>query len=317
MKAILLSKVLTVFALWLFMSTATANIFGFEAESGITPDGVGYRVQSNPEALGGQYIDTDRRDAKAPFGDQAVFRNYSLSLPAGTYDLWGRIYCPVFFSYDPEISDDPDSNDAVFAYENDSFFVASTLGGNPAVDLDRGNGYGSTGRFDGSGNPARANVHDNWVWINFTDGTDLNGLGPSSGTVDPVASYTSAGGQVTFKLMSREGGIRHDAFAFVADSHKPTEEELDAAVEASKGTLRFTDISVDPETNNITLTWASRSGISYILNWSRDLSTDDWTEIDDNITSQGETTTFVVPAGPAENPNPAEENRLFFQVSEP
>ncbi|MDB4737674.1 hypothetical protein OAF75_02435 [Verrucomicrobiales bacterium] len=155
------------------------------------------------------------------------------------------------------------------------------------------------------------------MWLNLTDGTDLNGLGPSSGTVDPVASYTAAGGQVTFKLMSREGGIRHDAFAFVADGELPTEEELDEAVESSKGTLRFTDISVDPETNEVSLTWASRSGISYILNWSRDLSTDDWTEIDDNITSQGETTTFVVPAGPAENPNPAEEPRLYFQVSEP
>ncbi|MGC6435221.1 MAG: hypothetical protein ACON5I_02580, partial [Verrucomicrobiales bacterium] len=130
------------------------------------------------------------------------------------------------------------------------------------MDLDRGNGFASTGRFDGSGNPPRANVHDNWVWINLTDGTDLNELGPNSGTVDSVASYTSDGGQVTFKLMSREGGIRHDAFAFVADGELPTEEELDAAVESSKGTLRFTDISVDPETKEISLTWASRSGIS-------------------------------------------------------
>ena len=103
----------------------------------------------------------------------------------------------------------------------------------------------------------------------------------------------------------------------MADGELPTEEELDAAVESSKGTLRFTDISVDPETKEISLTWASRSGISYILNWSRDLSAEDWSEIDDNITSQGESTTFVVPAGPAETPNPAEENRLFFQVSEP
>ena len=240
-----------------------------------------------------------------------------VDLPAGTYDLWGRIYCPMTFSYDPNFSDDPDSNDSVFAYENDSFYVPLTFGGDPAVDLDRGNGYGSTGRFDGAGNPPRANVRDNWVWINLTDGTDLNGLGPNSGTVDPVASYTSAGGQVTFKLMSREGGIRHDAFAFVVDGELPTEEELDEAVEASKGTLRFTAISVDPETNEVSLTWASRSGISYILNWSRDLATDSWIEIDDNVTSQGETTTFVVPAGPAENPNPAEEPRLYFQVSEP
>ena len=219
----------------------------------------------------------------------------------------------MVFSYDPDFSDDPDSNEAAAAFENDSFFVAFTFGGDPAVDQDRGNGYGSTGRFDGV--DGRANIRDAYAWINLTDGVDLNGLSGSG--VDPVASYTTAGGTETFSLMSREGGIRHDAFAFVTDGQTPTEEELDAAVEASSGDFRIVGISVDPETRDVSLTWTSRKNVSYSLHWSPDLAADNWSEIDDNIEGEGETTTFVVRAGPAENPNPAAETRLYFQVRGP
>ena len=226
MKTTFVTTTISVTVVCLLHSLAPAAIVGFEAESGSTPAGVGYRVQNDPAALGGRYIDTDHRDAAAPFGDFAVFREYSVTLPAGTYDLWGRIYAPVVFSYDPDFSDDPDSNEAAAAFENDSFFVAFTFGGDPAVDQDRGNGYGSTGRFDGV--DGRANIRDAYAWINLTDGVDLNGLSGSG--VDPVASYTTAGGTETFSLMSREGGLRHDAFAFVTDGQTPTEADLNAAI---------------------------------------------------------------------------------------
>ena len=247
----------------LLPTLAFADIVGFEAESGSTPAGVGYRVQDDEDALGGQYIDTDRRDTKDPFGDIAVFREYDLTIPAGTYDLWGRIYSPTFFNYDPNFSDDPDSNDTLAAFENDSFFVLLTLEGDPAVDLDRGNGFASSGRFDGSGNPPRANVRDAYAWINLTDGVDLNGLSPSSGTVDTVALYTSEGGEVTFTLMSREGGIRHDSFAFVPDGQMPTEEELIAAVSRlasdlnKNGFVDFEDLTI------------------LLANWNKDVTADD------------------------------------------
>ena len=218
---------------WLFPGLAPAAIVGFEAESGSTPTGVGYRVQNDPAALGGQYIDTDHRDAASPFGEFAVFRDYSVTLPAGTYDLWGRIYAPVVFNYDDNFNDDPPFEPTAAAFENDSFFVAFTFGGDPAVDQDRGNGYGSTGRFDGV--DGRANIRDAYAWINLTDGVDLNGL--SGLGVDPVASYTTAGGTETFSLMSREGGIRHDAFAFVTDGQTPTEGELNAAVPEPSSTF--------------------------------------------------------------------------------
>ncbi len=256
----------------LLPSPAFADIVGFEAEAGSTPAGKdAYRVQNDENALGCQYIDTDHRDAKDPFGDFAVYREYSLALPAGTYDLWGRIYCPTLFTYDPDFSDDPDSNDALAAFESDSFFVPFTFGGDPAVDLDRGNGFASSGRFDGLGAPPRANVHDAYAWINLTDGVDLNGLGPSSGTVDPVASYTTAGGTVRFRLMSREGGIRHDGFAFVPDGQMPTEEELNAAVVVPEPVRA--EISYDPGSGDLTMSWDSRSGMLYNLRSATGLAT--------------------------------------------
>jgi hypothetical protein len=220
-------------------SLATADIVGFQAESGTTPAGKdGYRVQSDKDALDCHYIDSDHRDVKDPLGDFAVFREYSLTLPAGTYDLWGRIYSPTNFSYDPNFSDDPALNETPDAFNNDSFFVAETFGGDPEVDLDRGNGFASVGNFDGGGDPPRANTVDAYAWINLTDGVDLNGS-TATASLDPVTTYTTAGGPVTWTLMSREGGIRHDAFAFVPEDETPTEEELIAAV------VNFGDFNID------------------------------------------------------------------------
>jgi len=280
-------------AIWLLHTLAPAVIVGFEAESGSTPTGVSYRVQSDPAALGGHYIDTDHRDAKDPFGDFAVFRQYSVTLPAGTYDLWGLIYAPTTFSYDPNFSDDPDSNNALAAYESDSFFVPLTFGGDPAVDQDRGNGYGSTGRFDGSGSPARANVHDNWVWINLTDGTDLNGLGPSSGTLDNVASYATAGGTESFTLMSREGGLRHDCFAFVPDGELPTEEELNLAVLESptRGPMLLNVERFGPGGESIRITWETTPGRKYAIDTGTDLQNWD-VEVATEIVATADTTVY-------------------------
>ena len=292
-KATLMTT-LSAAVVWLLPSLALADIFGFQGESGRTPTGKDeYRVQDDPAALGGQYIDTDRRDAKDPFGDFAVFREYSLTLPAGTYDLWARIYCPTFFSYDPNFSDDPDSNDALAAFESDSFFVPFTFGGDPAVDQDRANGFASSGRFDGSGDPPRANVHDAYAWINMTDGVDLNELGPNSGDVDTVMSFTTTGGPVKFNLMSREGGIRHDAFAFVSDGQLPTEEELDAAVLAasSRGPMLLNVERFGPGGESIRITWESTAGRKYAIDSSTELQNWDFEVVNEHLAT-GDTTAF-------------------------
>ena len=289
-----LARTIAAALVWLLPSPASAVIIGYEGESGRTPTGRdGYRLQDDNDALGGQYIDSDHRDAKSPFGEFAVFQEYSLTLPAGTYDLWARIYCPTFFTYDSNFSDDPDSTDAMAAYENDSFFVPSTLGGDPAVDLVVLNRFASSGRFDGAGNPARANVHDAWAWINVTDGVDLNGLGPTSGTVDMAPTYTATGGAVNFILMSREAGIRHDAFAFVSDGQMPTEEELDLAVleSATRGPMLLNVERFGPGGESIRITWETTPGRKYAIDTGTDLQNWD-VEVATEIVATADTTVY-------------------------
>lgn len=289
-----LARTIAAALVWLLPSPAPAVIIGYEGESGRTPTGRdGYRLQDDNDALGGQYIDSDHRDAKSPFGEFAVFQEYSLTLPAGTYDLWARIYCPTFFTYDSNFSDDPDSTDALAAYENDSFFVPSTLGGDPAVDLVVLNRFASSGRFDGAGNPARANVHDAWAWINVTDGVDLNGLGPTSGTIDMAPTYTATGGAVNFILMSREAGIRHDAFAFVSDGEMPTEEELDLAVleSATRGPMLLNVERFGPGGESIRITWETTPGRKYAIDTGTDLQNWD-VEVATEIVATADTTVY-------------------------
>ncbi len=289
-----LARTIAAALVWLLPSSAPAVIIGYEGESGRTPTGRdGYRLQDDNDALGGQYIDSDHRDAKSPFGEFAVFQEYSLTLPAGTYDLWARIYCPTFFTYDSNFSDDPDSNNALAAYENDSFFVPSTLGGDPAVDLVVLNRFASSGRFDGAGNPARANVHDAWAWINVTDGVDLNGLGPTSGTVDMAPTYTATGGAVNFILMSREAGIRHDSFAFVSDGQMPTEEELDLAVleSATRGPMLLNVERFGPGGESIRITWETTPGRKYAIDTGTDLQNWD-VEVATEIVATADTTVY-------------------------
>lgn len=289
-----LARTIAAALVWLLPSPAPAVIIGYEGESGRTPTGRdGYRLQDDNDALGGQYIDSDHRDAKSPFGEFAVFQEYSLTLPAGTYDLWARIYCPTFFTYDSNFSDDPDSTDAMAAYENDSFFVPSTLGGDPAVDLVVLNRFASSGRFDGAGNPARANVHDAWAWINVTDGVDLNGLGPTSGTIDMAPTYTATGGAVNFILMSREAGIRHDAFAFVSDGQMPTEEELDLAVleSATRGPMLLNVERFGPGGESIRITWETTPGRKYAIDTGTDLQNWD-VEVATEIVATADTTVY-------------------------
>ena len=289
-----LARTIAAALVWLLPSSAPAVIIGYEGESGRTPTGRdGYRLQDDNDALGGQYIDSDHRDAKSPFGEFAVFQEYSLTLPAGTYDLWARIYCPTFFTYDSNFSDDPDSTDALAAYENDSFFVPSTLGGDPAVDLVVLNRFASSGRFDGAGNPARANVHDAWAWINVTDGVDLNGLGPTSGTIDMAPTYTATGGAVNFILMSREAGIRHDSFAFVSDGQMPTEEELDLAVleSATRGPMLLNVERFGPGGESIRITWETTPGRKYAIDTGTDLQNWD-VEVATEIVATADTTVY-------------------------
>jgi len=223
MKTRLTATTVLAALVWLLPSLASAEIIGFEAESGGTPSGIGYRVQDDEEnALGGQYIDSDHRSTDG--GEFSVRRQYSIMLPAGTYDLWGRIYTPSEFSYDPAYNSDGGGGSP--AYANDSFYVPEAFGTDPTFI--RSNGYASAGKFDGTG--GNASVIDAYAWINLTDNVDLNGFPGNMDSSNWAPTYISAGGTEIFTIKSREGGIRHDAFAFVSDDYTPTEEELNAAV---------------------------------------------------------------------------------------
>ena len=72
--------------------------------------------------------------------------------------------------------------------------------------------------------------------------------------------------------------------------------------------LAITNLDYAPDTGTSILTWNSRPGRNYIVEFSTNLL-DPWIEIDDNVASQGETTTF-------QDPNQQLGAKGFYRVSE-
>jgi len=79
--------------------------------------------------------------------------------------------------------------------------------------------------------------------------------------------------------------------------------------------IQITNLEYDPVANTVRLTWDSEPGKSYTIFWSSDL--EDWgADLVDDVSSQGESTTFPAVGDPAE-PNPAgNADVLFFRVQE-
>jgi Concanavalin A-like lectin/glucanases superfamily/Bacterial TSP3 repeat len=75
--------------------------------------------------------------------------------------------------------------------------------------------------------------------------------------------------------------------------------------------FQFTQINFNRTTSQWTLTWTSRPGRTYSLNYSTNL-TDFSADIDDSIPSGGATTTF----GPFPHPLPPTESRIYFKATE-
>jgi len=71
--------------------------------------------------------------------------------------------------------------------------------------------------------------------------------------------------------------------------------------------FKITSIVYDPDTDMVTLTWNSELGVFYSLDISPDMQ-GVWSEEEDSVPSQGESTSFSYPAGGS--------GRLFFQVRE-
>ncbi len=73
--------------------------------------------------------------------------------------------------------------------------------------------------------------------------------------------------------------------------------------------LAITDMSYNPTTKELTLTWDSQGNTTYRLVASTDLLADSWLELEDSIPSQGASTTFSI------NVNLGQDfDKLFFRV---
>ena len=158
--------------------------------------------------------------------------------------------------------------------------------------------------------------------VNVTGGTDAgNGtvLATDPGTGNVWIAYWDAGVEFYAGSGQTAGAPRLWFGAGVVDNNPKGGENFTADGEAAflnavrfmigeERVLKFTQIDYDEGTEMITLTWDSTPSTDYALFYSEDLDLD--IEENDNIPSQGESTTVMIP-----NPLPG-ASRLYFQVIE-
>ena len=75
--------------------------------------------------------------------------------------------------------------------------------------------------------------------------------------------------------------------------------------------LEITDIEIDPNSGQVTLTFNSVDGANYIIERSTDLTALTWEELDDSYPSEGDVTTFT------DFSVPADAKKLFYRVIRP
>ena len=66
---------------------------------------------------------------------------------------------------------------------------------------------------------------------------------------------------------------------------------------SSSASLEITEVAYDLSGDEVTIVWSSRSGRTYAIDYSEDLM--DWSEIDDGIAADGDSTEFtdILPPG--------------------
>jgi len=84
-----------------------------------------------------------------------------------------------------------------------------------------------------------------------------------------------------------------------------------AALGESNDRIKITDIDYSPDTNSVTLTWDSREGVAYVVNYSQDMT--DWSaDIDDSVIGDvGNQTTRTFELGPF---GIVDQKKIFFRV---
>jgi hypothetical protein len=112
------------------------------------------------------------------------------------------------------------------------------------------------------------------------------------------------------------GGANIEIFSLKEDGTKVLLNDLEngglmAYRSANQAPFEITDISRNGN-GDVSLTWNSRPGITYALDWSLSLLIGEWSEISDGIGSDGITTSITIPAVTINSLTQA--GKVFFQV---
>lgn len=129
----------------------------------------------------------------------------------------------------------------------------------------------------------------------FTEGTDRNGNANGFGAVN------DGGGLISFVGTSRFGLGGVGTYADTLDGGPENRYGAGTFIYSagSSAPLVITRIEHDPGTRETTLTWNSKPGKTYSIDFAEDLEPDlIWSEVTDNLPSQGDSTSYTVPAVP-------------------
>jgi len=180
-----------------------AAILGFEAESGTL--GANYTITADASALGGNYLASANQTGNSP-DEAADLATYSVTLEAGTYDLYARIYVGGGTG------------------DDDSIFIGNGFG---AKAIDTGDDWIRVNNLQEDANSYQTPEGDEFVnetayqWLKFSTQVTQD---------EAVPQFVSTGATETFIIGHREDGFRVDAFAFVSDGETPSSAQLSAAV---------------------------------------------------------------------------------------
>jgi len=162
------------------------------------------------------------------------------------------------------------------------------------ISTDGGTTFERVGEFkmsssSGGGNPANPDLEV--------------GPDPKSLTSTVVTEFSSDGSDVVIRFIPlAQIAVHNQIFAINGFELIQTSSTFNP--------FAITSVVPDPATGNVELTWNSKAGRTYIVRVSDDLTGDPltWTDLDDGIASEGETTSFTdINAGPS---------RRFYVVEE-
>lgn len=129
----------------------------------------------------------------------------------------------------------------------------------------------------------------------FAEGTDRNGNANGFGALN------NGGGLISFVGVSRFGLGGVGTYADTLDGGPENRYGAGTFIYSagSSAPLVITEIEYDPGTRETTLTWNSRPGKLYGIDFAEDLAPDMiWTEVTDSYPTQGESTSYTVPSLP-------------------